>query len=131
MSATIWSKSAVPSGWKTIAARPELLRPSSVSSVTPAVLIANRRSGAGCLILRLPVRTSKRPMRPFRLPAREVGADEALEVLLGLEVAANDLDRLGARGVDVDQLEADAAEDGLVLVRAGLAVDAGAEDLDR
>src|SRR4051812_50093186 len=62
MSATIWSKSAVPSGWKTTAARPELLRPSSVSRVTPAVLIANSRSAAGCLILRLPVRTSKRPM---------------------------------------------------------------------
>ena len=53
MSATIASKSAVPSGWKTIAALPALLRSISVSSVTPAVLIANRRSGAGFLILRL------------------------------------------------------------------------------
>ena len=62
ISATIPSKSAVPSGWKTIADLPELLRPSSVSSVTPAVLIANRRSGAGPLILRLPVRASRKPM---------------------------------------------------------------------
>src|SRR5215210_8237032 len=72
MSATIWSKSAVPSGWKTIAARAALLRPSSVSSVTPAVLIANRRSGAGCLILRLPVRTSKRPMDLRLRPALQL-----------------------------------------------------------
>src|SRR4051794_9195748 len=67
MSATMRSKSAVPSGWKTIAPLPAVLSPMSVSSVTPAVLIANSRSGAGPLILRLPVRTSRKPMRPLRL----------------------------------------------------------------
>src|SRR4051812_11236725 len=72
MSATIASKSAVPSGWKTIAALPALLSPISVSSVTPAVLIANRRSGAGFLILVLPVRTSKRPMAPRLRAALEL-----------------------------------------------------------
>src|SRR4051812_50228577 len=72
MSLTIWSKSAVPSGWKTIAARSALLSPSAVSSVTPAVLMANRRSAAGCLILRLPVRTSRKPMAPRLRPALEL-----------------------------------------------------------
>ena len=62
ISATMPSKSAVPSGWKTIAALPAVLSPISVSSVTPAVLMANRRSGAGPLILRLPVKTSRKPM---------------------------------------------------------------------
>ena len=39
MSATIESKSDVPSGWKTIAALPELLSPSSASSELSAFYI--------------------------------------------------------------------------------------------
>ena len=61
MSRTICSKSAVASGWKTIAALPELLRPSSMSIFTYAVVIANSRSGAGCLSSRLPRRMSRKP----------------------------------------------------------------------
>src|SRR3954454_23857706 len=93
MSATMRSKSAVPSGWKTIAPLPAFLSPISVSSVTPAVLIANSRSAAGCLILRLPVRTSKRPMGPrlrlaleLRLEALE-GGDPLLHRRVGREQA--------------------------------------------
>ncbi len=63
MSRTMLSKSAVASGWKTIAALPALLSPSSISIVTCAVVIANSRSvGAGCLSERLPRRTSKKPI---------------------------------------------------------------------
>src|SRR4051794_41331509 len=63
MSRTICSKSDVASGWKTIAALPLLVRPSSISSVTCAVVIANTRSvGTGFLIARFPRRTSRRPM---------------------------------------------------------------------
>ena len=54
VSSTICWKSAVPSGWKTIPARPRCFRPSPVSSVTFAVVIANSRSGAGAFSLRLP-----------------------------------------------------------------------------
>jgi hypothetical protein len=63
MSRTIESKSAVASGWKTIAAVPRGVSPIDVSSVTFAVLIANSLSGAGPSSLRLPVRMSKRPIR--------------------------------------------------------------------
>src|SRR5215212_2292724 len=63
MSVTIDVKSAVASGWKTIAALPELLSSSVISSVTAAVDIANSRLSAGALSLRLPVRMSNRPMR--------------------------------------------------------------------
>src|SRR5690242_17961943 len=66
MSRTMPSKSAVASGWKTIAALPAELSPSSLSIVTYAVLIANRRSGAGCASLRFPRRMSISPM-PERL----------------------------------------------------------------
>src|SRR4051812_6069163 len=70
MSPTMLSKSAVASGWKTIAALPALDSPISSSSVTCAVLMANTRSvGAGCLSERLPRMTSNRPM-PRRLRRR-------------------------------------------------------------
>src|SRR5665648_1157701 len=62
MSRTIDSKSAVDSGWNTIAALPRVVTDSEVSKVTYAVLIANSRSGAGCASLRLPVRTSRNPI---------------------------------------------------------------------
>ena len=62
MSRTMPVKSAVSSGWKTIAALPELLSSSVISSVTAAVDIANSRLSAGALSLRLPVRMSKRPI---------------------------------------------------------------------
>src|SRR4051794_14655085 len=67
MSATIDWKSAVASGWKTMAALPADASPISVSMVTCAVLMAKRRSGAGWESLRLPRRTSSRPMCPRRL----------------------------------------------------------------
>src|SRR5205823_12599061 len=63
MSRTIESKSAVDSGWNTIAAAPRELIPSPVSIVTFAVLLANSRSGAGLSSLRRPVRMSRRPTR--------------------------------------------------------------------
>src|SRR5690242_6632132 len=80
MSRTICSKSEVASGWKTIAALPELLSPSCISRVICAVVIANTRSvGTGFLIARFPRRTSKRPM-----PERLGGALELrLEALQG------------------------------------------------
>ena len=62
MSRTIDSKSAVDSGWNTIAATPREVTLRLVSSVTYAVLIANSRSGAGGASLRLPVRTSRKPI---------------------------------------------------------------------
>ena len=62
MSRTIDSKSAVESGWKTIAAVPREVMLRLVSNVTYAVLIANSRSGAGGASLRLPVRTSRKPI---------------------------------------------------------------------
>src|SRR3954451_24003289 len=77
MSRTIASKSAVASGWKTIAALPELLSESSMSIFTYAVDIANSRSGAGCLSSRLPRRMSRRPT------TGPLGGDLALE--LGLQ----------------------------------------------
>jgi len=49
--------------WKTMPATPRDVSSSSVWSVTYAVLIANSRSGAGCLSLRLPLMTSNRPTR--------------------------------------------------------------------
>ncbi len=61
MSRTIDSKSAVASGWNTIAAAPREVSPIDVSIVTYAVLIANSRSGAGCASLRRPIRTSRKP----------------------------------------------------------------------
>ena len=63
MSLTIDSKSAVASGWKTIAAAPRLVMFSPVCSVTYAVDIANSRSGAGPASLRRPVRTSRNPIQ--------------------------------------------------------------------
>ena len=62
MSVTIEAKSAVASGWKTIAALPELRSSSVISSVIAAVDIANSRLSAGAFILRLPVRMSNRPI---------------------------------------------------------------------
>ena len=62
MSVTIEEKSAVASGWKTIAALPELRSSIDISSVTAAVDIANRRLSAGAFILRLPVRMSRKPI---------------------------------------------------------------------
>src|SRR3954452_24442336 len=109
MSLTIWSKSAVPSGWKTIADCPALLRPIPVSSVTPAVLMAYSRSAAGCLILRLPVRTSKRPMGPrlrlaleLRLEALE-GGDPLLHRRVGREQARDRA--LDARREEVERAQ--------------------------
>src|SRR6266496_1663479 len=78
MSATIESKSAVPSGWKTIAALPDGCRPSSVVIVTTAVLIANSRSSVGWRSVRLPRRMSKKPIRE-RLDARLQLRLEALQ----------------------------------------------------
>ncbi len=63
MSRTIDVKSAVASGWNTIAALPELLSSSVISSVIAAVDIANSRLSAGGLIFRLPVRMSRKPIR--------------------------------------------------------------------
>src|ERR687893_57213 len=108
MSATIASKSLVASGWKTIAARPGL-RPSSVSSVTPAVDIAKTRSGAGPLTLRLPVRTSRKPMGPLRLrPALQLRLQplERLDALLHRRVRGEQAgDALGARREDVERAQ--------------------------
>src|SRR5688572_30277086 len=61
MSLTMPSKSAVASGWNTIAALPFVRISSSMSSLTYAVDIANRRSAAGCLSSRLPLRMSRKP----------------------------------------------------------------------
>src|SRR3954452_17091197 len=63
ISATIERKSLVPSGWKTIAARPRVLMSCWVSRSTYAVVTANRRSGAGPLTLRRPSSASRRPTR--------------------------------------------------------------------
>ena len=61
ISATIASKSAVASGWKTIAATPFVSIPCPVDSVTYAVDIANRRSAAGgALSFFLPPRIASR-----------------------------------------------------------------------
>src|SRR6185503_1781245 len=54
-------KSEVPSGWKTMAARPVGCRPCSCIGTT-AVDIANRRSSVGWRRERLPRRTSRNPM---------------------------------------------------------------------
>ena len=62
ISLTIWAKSPVASGWKTIAAEPRVLIPGPVSSAIAAVVIAKRRSGAGPLTLLRPSSASKRPM---------------------------------------------------------------------
>jgi len=63
ISATIDSKSAVASGWKTIAATPFVTIPCPVASVTYAVERAKSRSGAGPLsFLRPPSRESRKPM---------------------------------------------------------------------
>src|SRR5919197_190334 len=110
MSRTICSKSAVARGWKTIAALPVLFRPSVISSVTCAVVIANTRSvGTGFLIARLPRRTSKRPMGDrlggaleLRLEALESG-DAPLEGGVRGEQAAEPLP--DARREDVDGLQ--------------------------
>src|SRR5690349_23000819 len=96
MSRTMPSKSPVASGWKTIAAWPEVVSSSSSSSLTYAVDIANRRSAAGCLSSRLPRRMSKRPMAyrlnalalKLRLQALERG-DALLDRRVGGEEAAD------------------------------------------
>src|SRR3954454_19371190 len=62
MSLTMPSKSAVASGWKTIAALPDVRSSSSISSLMYAVDMANRRSAAGCFSSRLPRRMSRKPM---------------------------------------------------------------------
>src|SRR3954463_5843490 len=76
MSRTMPSKSAVASGWKTIAASPVVVRPSSISSLTYAVDMANSRSAAGCLSSRLPRRMSKSPT------PKSLSGDAALELRL-------------------------------------------------
>src|ERR1700709_2271130 len=110
MSRTMPSKSAVASGWKTIAALPALCCSSVISSVTYAVLIANSRSGAGCARLRLPRRMSSRPM-PRRLRGALQLRLEALqrgEALLHRRVrgeeAGQGLARLGREDVEGRQL---------------------------
>src|SRR4051812_13906997 len=80
MSATIASKSLVPSGWKTIAAVPADFIPSSVSAFTTAVLIANRRSSVGWRSVFLPRRMSRNPTYR-RLDARLQLRLEALQCL--------------------------------------------------
>src|SRR5262249_53716512 len=63
ISVAIAPKSAVASGWKTIAATPCVVIRCAVSSVTYAVDIANSRSAAGALsFLRPPRIASKSPM---------------------------------------------------------------------
>src|SRR3954469_6060743 len=107
MSRTICSKSEVASGWKTIAALPVLFSPSSISSVTCAVDIANTRSvGAGFLIARLPRRTSNSPMGDrlggalqLRLETLQ-GGDPLLHRRVRGEQAAD----LLAHGKDVERL---------------------------
>jgi hypothetical protein len=54
------AKSAVESGWKTIPATSRWRRPSSDSSATWAVVMANSRSGAGALSLREPPKIESR-----------------------------------------------------------------------
>ena len=62
VSLRICLKSAVASGWKTMPATGLRLRPSCASIVTYAVLIANRRSGAGAFrLLRPPSSASRKP----------------------------------------------------------------------
>src|SRR5829696_5434201 len=102
MSRTICSKSAVASGWNTMADLPVLVRPSCISSVTCAVVIANTRSvGAACLIWRLPRRTSRKPMDSrlrgalqLRLEALQRG-DPLLHRRVRRKEAADAADRRG------------------------------------
>src|SRR3954447_6167369 len=107
MSLTIASKSAVPSGWNTIAALPEDFRPTSVSSVTIAVLMANRRSSVGWRSFFLPRSASRNPP-PMRLdaglplrPAALQGGDPLLHRRVRREQAADRA--LGARREDVER----------------------------
>src|SRR5689334_21848108 len=97
MSRTIPSKSAVASGWKTIAAAPRELIESDVSSVTYAVLIANSRSGAGPASLRRPSSTSKKPIASTPVPVRL-----ARGLKLGLE-ALQRRDPLLQRGMRAEE----------------------------
>ena len=85
MSLTMLVKSAVASGWKTIAALPRERRSSSVSKVTYAVVIAKSRSGAGLASFRLPVMTSKRPTQARGGDALELRLEplQGLDALLG------------------------------------------------
>src|SRR6476646_4247011 len=109
MSRTMPSKSAVASGWNTIAALPAECRPMPVSIATCAVLIANRRSGAGFLSSRLPRKMSRNPT-----PGRLAG-EGALELRLqALEAGDARLERR-VRGED----------------RAELLARAGREDVER
>src|SRR5215207_5355021 len=106
MSLTIEPKSAVASGWKTIAALPELRSSSVISSVTAAVDIANSRLSAGAFILRLPVRMSNRPIsgRALQLHLQALERrDPLLHRRMRGEQAA---DRLAdARREDVERLQ--------------------------
>src|SRR5215207_2307227 len=110
MSRTMPSKSAVASGWKTIAALPVPLSPSSISSLICAVVIANTRSVAtGFLSWRLPRRTSRNPIPgrlggalELRLEALQGGDALFHRRMRGEEVA----ERLaGAGGEDEERLE--------------------------
>ena len=62
ISVTIWAKSPVASGWKTIAAAPRVLMPGAGLQRDAAVVIANSRSGAGPLTLLRPSSASRKPM---------------------------------------------------------------------
>src|SRR5262245_5744123 len=109
MSRTIDSKSAVASGWKTIAALPVVRSSSSISSLTYAVDIANRRSAAGCLSSRLPRRMSRKPMTglngsPLQLGLEPLqGRDPLLDRRVRREQAGDAL--ADARGEDEEGVQ--------------------------
>ena len=86
------------------------------------------RDGGGGGGARLPVAPGA---VPAGLAAREVGADEPLEVLVGLEVPADGLDGHLAVGVDRDELQPDLTEDRPAVAGADLGVQARAQDADR
>src|SRR5215203_5140552 len=110
MSRTMPVKSAVSSGWKTMAALPELVSSSCISSVIAAVAMANRRLSAGALSLRLPVRMSNRPIGRLGGDALQLALEpgQRLDPLLHRRVrreeAADRLARAGREDVEGAQL---------------------------
>src|SRR5512134_3261515 len=106
------SKSAVPSGWKTIPADLRCSSPSAVASVTCAVVIANRRSGAGSatFLLLPPSRASRNPTPQSLGGALQLRLEllQALDALLHRRVSREDaLDRaLDARRDDEEGVHA-------------------------
>src|SRR6185295_3071951 len=103
MSSTIWRKSPVASGWKTMPATPRVVMPCCASSPTYAVEMAKSRSGAGPLTLRLPSSASRKPMPPSLRGALQLGlqAREGLDALLHRRVGGEEVvDRVLHTGGD-------------------------------